>query len=172
MRPNQDPGGGLSVAVCSVTTTKRRRFLWAAWWTAVPTVDPFRAPDAHSGGARTRDEAFAQAEQAARRPLTEIPSTWARAWTRVLEGRPPWVATKPTAAARASAGRAPVEASIWATLGVGPHATAAEVKRAYRTRALATHPDRGGNPEDFREVQRAFAEAQKRLLRRGPRPRR
>ena len=56
--------------------------------------------------------------------------------------------------------------SIWETLGITARATAEEFNRAFRQRALATHPDRGGDAEAFREVQRAFKEAQRRIARR------
>lgn len=41
-------------------------------------------------------------------------------------------------------------------LGVGPEASPAELRAAYRRRAAACHPDRGGDPERFLEVQAAF----------------
>ncbi|HTN92474.1 MAG TPA: hypothetical protein VL242_52765, partial [Sorangium sp.] len=72
--------------VYAVTPTRRRRFLWAAWWTAEPAREPFRPPDASQGGARTVEEARAQAERAAGRPLVEIEPAWATAWTRILRG--------------------------------------------------------------------------------------
>jgi len=43
-------------------------------------------------------------------------------------------------------------------LGVPRTATAAEIHAAYRRRALATHPDKGGDPKDFRRVKLAFEE--------------
>lgn len=43
-------------------------------------------------------------------------------------------------------------------LGVLRTATAAEIHAAYRRRALATHPDKGGDPKDFRRVKLAFEE--------------
>lgn len=76
----------LFAPVCSIAPTKRRRFLWAAWWTGAPARDPFRKPDASSGGARTREEARLEAERAAGRSLVEIEPRWARAWARVLLG--------------------------------------------------------------------------------------
>src|SRR3954451_10586603 len=81
---------GLFVASCSITTTRRRRFMWVAWWTAPPAREPFRKPDAFSGGARSHEEALAQARRAAGVLLVEIEPYWARAWARVLLGRPPW----------------------------------------------------------------------------------
>eukprot|EP00930_Biecheleria_cincta_P064299 TRINITY_DN4985_c0_g1_i1.p1 TRINITY_DN4985_c0_g1~~TRINITY_DN4985_c0_g1_i1.p1 ORF type:complete len:584 (-),score=136.06 TRINITY_DN4985_c0_g1_i1:46-1689(-) len=44
------------------------------------------------------------------------------------------------------------------TLGVQRTATPAQIHAAYRRRALATHPDKGGSPEDFRRVVAAFEE--------------
>jgi hypothetical protein len=175
----------LFVGSCSVTTTRRRRFMWVAWWTAPPTREPFGKPDAFSGGARSHEEALAEARRAAGRPLVEIEPHWARAWTRVLLGRPPWgvrgeisagsfgahgrSATAPTAATNAAKVTTTASAaSIWQTLGITARATADELKRAFRQRALATHPDRGGDAEAFRQVQRAFKEAQRRIARRRP----
>jgi len=43
-------------------------------------------------------------------------------------------------------------------LGVQRTASAAEVHAAYRRRALATHPDKGGDPRDFHRVKTAFEE--------------
>jgi hypothetical protein len=80
----------LFAAAVSIAPTKRRRFLWAAWWTAPPARDPFRKPDASEGGARTRDEALRHAERAAGRTLVQIEPLWARAWARVLMGLPPF----------------------------------------------------------------------------------
>ena len=174
----------LFVASCSVTTTRRRRFMWVAWWTAPPAREPFRKPDAFSGGARSHDEALAQARRAAGLLLVEIEPTWARAWARVLLGRPPWGIRAERAAGGSvrdrSRGRATAAAtgvvktaasdatSIWQTLGITARATADDLKRAFRQRALATHPDRGGDAEAFRQVQRAFKEAQRRIARRRP----
>ncbi len=161
----------LFAPVCSIAPTKRRRFLWAAWWTGAPARDPFRKPDASSGGARTREEARLEAERAAGRSLVEIEPRWARAWARVLLGQPPWIdrAGAPAEASaagtrrRADAGRSPL-----AVLGLAPAATVDEIKRAYRKRALETHPDRGGDAEAFRGVHRAYEQA----LARTERPRR
>jgi hypothetical protein len=169
---------GLFVASCSVTTTRRRRFMWVAWWTAPPARAPFRNPDASSGGARSHEEALAQARRAAGLPLVEIEPYWARAWARVLLGRPPWGVRgegatggfgahgRSTAVMTNAAGASTI--SIWETLGITARATADDLKRAFRQRALATHPDRGGDAEAFRQVQRAFEEAQRRIARRRP----
>ena len=43
-----------------------------------------------------------------------------------------------------------------AVLGVTPDATAEEIRAAYRQRARETHPDHGGDPDEFRAVQIAW----------------
>ena len=142
--------------------------MWVAWWTAPPAREPFRNPDAFSGGARSHEEALAQARRAAGLPLVAIEPYWARAWARVLLGRPPWGGRATTATTDGAAVTTTSTTSIWETLGITARATADELKRAFRQRALATHPDRGGDAEAFRQVQRAFKEAQRRIARRRP----
>jgi hypothetical protein len=147
----------LSTAVCSITPTRRRRFFWAAWWTGEPTLAPFRKPDAASGGARSYDEALRDAQTAAGRQLTLIDAHWARAWQGVLRGEPPAAPREPGPKRARSAGVATAPAgSAWAALGLAPGAPSSEVKRAYRKRALETHPDQGGDAEAFQIVQRAY----------------
>jgi hypothetical protein len=157
----------LFTAVVSIAPTRRRRFLWAAWWTAPPTRAPFRKPDAAQGGSRTRAEALRQAVRAAGRPLVEIEAGWARGWGRILVGEPPWTA-KEAAGGEAPRPRraAPESASVWQLLGIEAGATVSEIKRAFRVRALATHPDHGGDPDSFRAVRRAYDEALRRRRRR------
>lgn len=41
-------------------------------------------------------------------------------------------------------------------LGLGSPASLEDIKAAYRTRALAVHPDRGGDPATFRAVEHAY----------------
>jgi DnaJ family protein A protein 2 len=41
-------------------------------------------------------------------------------------------------------------------LGVARNASGDEIKRAYRRKALEHHPDKGGNPEIFKEIQHAY----------------
>ncbi|MCC6525802.1 MAG: J domain-containing protein [Polyangiaceae bacterium] len=151
----------LLAAVCSVAPTRRRRFLWAAWWSGPPEREPFRRPDASSGGARTREEALREAERAAGRALVEVDGRWARAWARVLCGEPPWPPASAPAATRADGARSAAAApeSAWQILGVARDATAEELKRAFRRRALETHPDRGGDAAAFRRVKAAYERA-------------
>jgi hypothetical protein len=141
----------LASAVVSIAPTQRRRFFWAAWWTSSPRYAPFQKPDASNGGAKSRQDAIAEAQRAAGRHLTVIEDHWAFAWKRVLRGEhspeAPTVRTKP---------RLPAPVSAWALLGLAPGATLTELKRAYRQRALETHPDQGGQAEDFQRVQRAY----------------
>jgi len=143
--------------------------LWAAWWTAAPSKKPFRKPDASEGGARTREAALRAAERAAGHDLVEIEGNWARAWANVLEGKEPWAGMRPsTSSGEPSAPRARGAASqpsIWSTLGLNADATTAEIKRAYKQRALETHPDRGGSAADFRTLHAAYETALKRRLR-------
>jgi hypothetical protein len=154
----------LFAPVCAIAPTRRRRFLWAAWWTGAPSRKPFRKPDAFAGGARTRTEAQAAAERAANCKLTEIESGWARAWSNILIGKDPWpAANNASSSDEAPKARAtPNATSIWQTLGLESGATIAEIKRAYRARALQTHPDRGGSAEEFRAIQSAYEAALKR----------
>ncbi len=138
--------------------TRRRRFLWAAWWTAPPEADPFRKPDASSGGARTLDEARVHAERAAGRALVAVEPRWAGAWVRVLRGDPPWPAPRPERPPDAPVPAPPRGSKTWAlgVLGLSSGATEADVKRAFRGAALRTHPDRGGDDAAFIEARRAF----------------
>jgi hypothetical protein len=159
--------GDLSTAVCSITATARKRFFWAAWWTGVPHRAPFRKPDASNGGAKTEAEALAEAERIAGRHLTLVEPYWARAWNRVLRGEAP----PPSPSPRAPKSVRPdptARASSWSILGIEPGAELTEIRRAYKKRALETHPDQGGDESAFRDVQRAY----ERLKDRGGRKRR
>jgi hypothetical protein len=152
--------------VYAVTATKRRRYIWAAWWTGEPTREPFRKPDAWIGGARTPAEARAAAERAAGGPLGELDSMWVRAWLRIQRGQAPWIAKPPKPPPEARdprpvAGRfvVPRGTSPFAVLGLTPMASPAEIKRAFRRLALATHPDRGGEARAFMLAKWAHDEA-------------
>ncbi len=155
----------LFAPVCSIATTRRRRFLWAAWWSEPPSARPFRKPDAYAGGARTAEDALREAERVAGRPLRQIEPYWARAWGRILVGLPPFFGPERKEPDGEEVPGAPltsardVPRSPFTELGLETTATADEVKRAYRKRALETHPDRGGSDEAFRAVQRAFVAA-------------
>ena len=155
----------LFAPVCSITATRRRRFLWAAWWTRRPGRSPFVKPDASEGGARTRDEALASAEKAAGCRLTLIDASWARAWARVLVGDEPFGARREDEAPRPAVTPKAQQSPHFAVLGLTPRASDEEVKRAYRSKALETHPDRGGSAEAFRAVHAAFEHITKRRAR-------
>ena len=81
--------------------------------------------------------------------------------------RPP---PPPRPSSRRSSGpeteRAPTKRarSAWDILGLAKNAPVLAIKKAYRERALSTHPDRGGEAAEFREVQRAY---ERLLARRG-----
>jgi DnaJ-domain-containing protein 1 len=151
-------------AVVSVTRTQRRRYFWAAWWTGAPSVSPFRKPDAANGGARSEAEALSEAEHVAARHLTLVDPYWARAFTRVMRGE----SAPPRKAPRTQSALRDVDRLVaaHAVLGVDPGATSAQIRTAYKRRALATHPDQGGSDEAFREVQRAYEVLNARLARR------
>jgi hypothetical protein len=151
-------------AVCSITATKRRRFLWAAWWTGAPSHTPFRKPDASNGGAASEAEALAEAEKTTGRHLTVIEPYWARAWNRMLRGEPPpEPKAKRTAQQAVEASTRMPARSAWSVLGLAAGSSMVEVKRAYRRLALETHPDRGGTAQAFSEVQRAYERLSARL---------
>lgn len=144
-------------AVCSITATQRGRFFWAVWWSAAPCYSPFRKPDASNGGAASEAEALRAAEKATGRHLTMIEPYWARAWNRMLRGEAPPAPPRKTGAkdAQATSG-APRPRSAWSVLGVEPGASLLEVKRAFRKRALETHPDQGGDARAFHELKQAY----------------
>lgn len=162
---------------CSITRTKRRRYFWAAWWSAPPTHVPFRKPDASGGGASSPAEALAEAERQAGLRLGPLDALWAQAWNRILRGEDPW----PSAASREPRRRpdspqnegppgSEQAASVWSVLGITREATPEELKAAYRRKVLEAHPDQGGNAAAFQQVVRAYEEAQRRL--RKPKPKR
>ena len=152
-------GESLTRGVFALARTKRKRFLWCAWWTAEPRAKPFRPPDAWGGGAYTREEAQALAERAAGRPLSPIDDHWAGAWKRSLAGLEPF--PKPRVANRASV-------DPFRVLGLTSTATHEEVTLAFRAKALQLHPDQGGDAEAFMTVKRAYDTLRKRrLARRG-----
>lgn len=146
----------LFAPICSITATRRRRFLWAAWWTRRPQRAPFVKPDASEGGARSPEEALRSAEKAAGCRLTRVDGSWARAWARMLVGEEPFsTRSEPQSPGPPSAKKKPYSPHF-EVLGLSPGASDEEVKRAYRQRALETHPDRGGSAEAFRAVHAAF----------------
>ncbi len=46
--------------------------------------------------------------------------------------------------------------NLYDTLGVPPDADSKEIKRAYKAKAQRSHPDRGGDPEEFHQVSLAY----------------
>merc|ERR1712166_854749 len=45
---------------------------------------------------------------------------------------------------------------LYKTLGVAKNATASEIKKAYRKLAVKHHPDKGGDPDTFKEISKAY----------------
>ena len=155
---------GLSRGVYAIARTKRKRFLWCAWWTGEPTAKPFRPPDAWGGGARTEDEARVLAERAAGRPLEPVDGHWAGAWKRTLAGLKPF----PTHTARepsATTDRKPA-VDPYVLLEIANDTPLDDVKTAFRKKALEHHPDRGGTAEAFMAIKRAYDTIVKRRGRR------
>ena len=150
----------LSRGVFALARTKRKRFLWCAWWTGEPTPKPFRPPDAWGGGAYTREEAQALAERAAARPLTPIDDHWAGAWKRMIAGLDPFPKRVPSRRSEAAASIDP-----YGVLGMTSAATLAEVRLAFRKKALEHHPDQGGDTESFLAARRAYEAIVKRRAR-------
>mmetsp|Transcript_27078 Transcript_27078/g.62621 ORF Transcript_27078/g.62621 Transcript_27078/m.62621 type:complete len:449 (+) Transcript_27078:103-1449(+) len=62
---------------------------------------------------------------------------------------------------------APVETKFYDLLDVGTTATDAELRKAYKKQALRLHPDKGGNPDEFKRMKEAYdvlSDPQKRNL--------
>merc|ERR1711865_1091978 len=45
---------------------------------------------------------------------------------------------------------------LYKTLGVAKNATASEIKKAYRKLAVKHHPDKGGDPDTFKEISKTY----------------
>jgi len=54
---------------------------------------------------------------------------------------------------------APQHPECLVVLGLLPPVTAEDIKQAYLVKAMAMHPDRGGDPQQFIRLQKAFEEA-------------
>jgi hypothetical protein len=162
-----------TIGVVAIAKTKRRRFLWCAWWSSAPTRKPYRKPDAWAGGALSEEEAIAEAERVAGRPLRLIESEWAGAWVRIRAGLPPWFersqerGAESAASASAPSGESAGDAvdgtqgrmhpdDPHVVLGVPRGASLDEVKRAFRKAVLEAHPDLGGDAAAFRRIKRAY----------------
>jgi len=57
---------------------------------------------------------------------------------------------------RASRGGPPNTTKLYETLGVSKDDDEATIKKAYRKLAVKKHPDKGGDPAEFQEIQRAY----------------
>lgn len=50
----------------------------------------------------------------------------------------------------------PIDKEYYDTLGIDTSASEKDIKRAYRHKAMKTHPDKGGNEEDFKKLNEAY----------------
>lgn len=76
---------------------------------------------------------------------------WCREYVTVDEGEPPRVKRNTASPAGAA------DPDWWAdVLGVSPTASQGDAKRAFRRRAMETHPDRGGDADEFKRVYAAY----------------
>ena len=155
----------LFAPVCSITTTKRRRWFWAIWLGGPPLVVPFRKPDASDGGAATYEDALAAATARAGATLVVLDPLWARAWVRMLRGEEPWPSRRSREPQNTRTASGVEPGSIWELLGVTRETNAVELKAAYRKRVVETHPDQGGDAQTVRKVIAAYDEARRRLRR-------
>ena len=71
-------------------------------------------------------------------------------------GLPPGFEDAMPGAGRRSSRKPADTQKLYNVLGVEKSATPDAIKKAYRKLAVKLHPDKGGDPEKFKEVQKAF----------------
>jgi hypothetical protein len=152
--------------VFAIGKPKKGRVTWAAWWTVRPTRARFTGPDAHGTAVdehAARGAAFAAfAQVRGCRQWAEIDPDFAAAAERWLQGKPlPWEKGKPKRTPDEARSLGAIEGVDVAVLGLQWPVTFREARDAYRTRALACHPDRGGSHEDMLALNRAWAALKK-----------
>ena len=49
-----------------------------------------------------------------------------------------------------------IEKDLYEILGIKKDATEEQIKKAYRDKSMEFHPDKGGNPDDFKELKFAY----------------
>jgi hypothetical protein len=152
--------------VFAIGKPKKGRVTWAAWWTVRPTRARFTGPDAHGTAVdehAARGAAFAAfAQVRGCRQWSEIDAEFALAAERWLAGKPlPWEKGKPRRApddTRSIGAIADIDVSV---LGLQWPVSFTEARDAYRQRALASHPDRGGTHEEMLALNRTWAALKK-----------
>lgn len=149
--------------VFAIGAPKKGRVTWAAWWTVRPTHAQFTGPDAHGTAVdehAARGAAFAAfAQVRGCRQWSEIEPEFAIAAERWLAGKPlPWKTAKTRDPSTTIGAIEHIDVSV---LGLEWPVTFAEARDAYRKRALAAHPDRGGSHEDMLALNRAWAALKK-----------
>ena len=155
--------------VFAIGRPKKGRVIWAAWWTVLPRRARFTGPDAHGTAVdehAARGAAFAAfAQVRGCRQWSEIDAEFALAAERWLAGKAlPWAksnarksSVKPTTLGRLDG----VDGIDLSVLGLRWPVTFSEARDAYRQRALACHPDRGGSHDDMLALNRAWGALKK-----------
>jgi hypothetical protein len=151
----------------AVATLPSGEAVWAAWWSALPTRQTFVGPDAHG---RAPDEhaarlaAFRACGRARGvRSRVELPSAFAAAAARWVEGKPAWKGERRKAAVDLPVADDRLPADALARLGLEPPYTLARARAAYRKQSLLLHPDRGGDPRAFVALTEAWKRVKERL---------
>ena len=149
LAPATDAPGGSTVGL--VARAPQARAFWAAWWTEDPRRTPDTDPDDYGfvEGARPLDAAIGAAYDALRRgrgPRVYDVSVGEQHARRAFREGAPQRRSPATDFDAISRG-------ALAELGLDETATVADVKRAWRRRALVLHPDRGGDAATFIELE-------------------
>lgn len=127
--------------------------LWQQIWQQVEgrRVQAARAPEASSCASAAHAE-HQVCDITRRRIVGKQPCLAIVVYRRRMNGKQP--PPQPTHVLRAGRG----VRGHYDVLGLQRTAASAQIHAAYRRKALVTHPDKGGNPDDFRRVVAAFEE--------------
>lgn len=83
--------------------------------------------------------------------MAQTPEVFLEAWKRIIAGLEPFPKRVPS-----SRSEQPASVDPYEVLGMTSAATLAEVRLAFRKKALEHHPDQGGDPESFLAARRAY----------------
>lgn len=128
----------------SVTSAKPQDVLFTS---ALPPSEQFPSPQESQG---QKDEApVSPAVTIDVDSIKAVPTTKGDAVPRSSE-------SKKSQGRRGSLGSYRAETLLYDRLGVDPTATDAEIRNAYKRMALQLHPDKGGDPESFKQMKEAY----------------